>query len=794
MSYYLKVSITFSFILFLLALVVFIFCCYKKKENSYILLLLFLSLAMIITSYNLNYSVLIKNVDKSISIEGIVDEIILQDKSTGKYIIKAKSISKDGNRKEINEKTVLKILGESDLQIGDKIKFNGIPKIPMENTNPKLYNYRKNLLSKNVYTTINIKSHSLYKYENKSEFKYRMKIYFRDTVEDTFDKYLNKNNSELMKGIVLGDYSYLDEDNLNTYREIGLSHILAVSGLHIGIIAGFILFCLSRIGVNRKWNVILTISVIWVYGYLISFPSSILRANIMFSVLFLSGLMAEPYDSINSLFFSSIIVLMFNPLSIFSVGFQLSYIATFSILFFSPKITRWFYPYKNKLVYTSSGLFGLYIGILPIQIHYFNRFSIIGIVSNIVIAPILSLGLIISGILLLTEWIFSPLSFLIGYVLNTILTFQNIIASWIYKWDFFVFKFSSPDIFEITLYYILIFIVFKSIDFKHLKKYVKSTIYVYLIILLIWNIGIIMTDASIEINFIDIGQGDSCLINTKRGAYLVDTGGNMFGDFDVGENITLPYLEKHGINRLEGVFITHFDLDHCKGLPILMENIDIKNIFVSYRDNENEIYNYILNSDIPVVLLQEGNSINLDKNTKVDVISPNFDMSRRFNANNLSLVFNLSYYDKNILFTGDIESEVEAIIANKINKKIDILKVAHHGSKTSSTSTFLDRNIPDISIISVGRNNFYGHPNEEVIKRFKELNTTIYRTDTMGMIKVDIDVDKLEVVPFLSDTQEGFLEKHSILIAFILLYYLISYILVKSYVFVEERLEKYELQ
>lgn len=791
-SYYFKMDMIISFALFFVTLLLYVYSLYKYKNSLYFIMPLFVVLGMFLSSYNLSRSILIDNIERPLDIEAVVERVLYQDEINGKYILNVNNINLDGNKNHIDEKTILKIIGEYNLEIGDKINFRGSFRIPMENTNPKLYNYRENLISKNIYTNVTIKPMGIYNlYSDQKNSKYRLRIAFRNTVESTFDKHLNEDNSDLIKGIILGDSTYLDEEYLAAYREIGLAHILAVSGLHIGIIAGAMVFFLSRLGLNRKWNIIITITMIWVYGYAIGFPASILRANIMFSLLFIAGIMAEPYDSINSLFLSFWLLLLFQPLSILSVGFQLSYIATFSLLYFSPKVRNLFYPYKNKIVYTVSALIGIYIGILPIQIYYFNGFSLISIISNIIIAPIISFVLILGVALLFTNFIFSPIAALIGIVINISLNIQSFLVGILYNIRFLSFHFASPNILEIILYYIIIFILFKTFEFSSFKRDLNIVIYIYLIALVFWTFGIQISDQKLQVDFIDVGQGDSSLIKTRSGNYLVDTGGNLFDDFDVAKSITLPYLQKHGVNKLKGVFITHFHLDHCKGIPLLMENIDIENIFISYNDFESEIYNYILDGDIPVILLENGDKFKLDKNTLLTVLGPSStERDRENNANNLSLVFNLSYYDRYILFTGDAEAEAERLIEDRLERNVDILKVGHHGSITSSTDEFLNKVKPDIAIISAGRNNLYGHPHDDIIERFENLKCDIYRTDTMGMTRVILDRDKLYILPFINEINR---EKYLIEIAFVLIYYLISYIFIKSYMHIGLELNKFEI-
>lgn len=796
-TYYLDFSIIISLSLFCTILFMCIINLIREKSSSLLFIFLFISLGALITSSYLNSSRLLGYIGDQIKIEAIVDETIWRDGVVDKYVLKVENIYFGNEIKEVNEKTILKINGKTNLKLGDKITFRGKLKEPLKNTNPKLYNYKLNLLSNKIYTTVNINDNDIMSVNgNGKGLKYKLRIGFKDMVEELFNSNLDNSSSNLMKGIIMGESSYLDENNISKYREMGLAHILAVSGLHIGIISGFLIFLFSHLGIKKKINIFIVLGIIWFYGFLIGFPPSVLRASIMFSFLFYAKTLAEPYDSINILFISFFILLIANPISIFNLGFQLSYTATFSILYFSPYINKRFYPYNNKLTYTLSGLLGIYIGILPVQLYYFNSFSIMGIFFNLIIAPILSFALILGGIMIILNYIVPIFNIFLGSILNFVLLIQEYLIDFLYIKGIGTIEFRSPSIFEFILYYIIVFIILRIIDFKKIQFSIKKVIFSYGMIFIVFNLLFIVFDNSMEIGFIDVGQGDAILLKTNKSSYLIDTGGNEFSDFDIGENIVLPYLKKHGVSELEAVFITHFHLDHCKSLPLLMENIDIKNIFISYENPDNEIYQVIKEASIPVTILNEEDMIYLESDIAIEVVSPGIDFHKRgFSENDMSLTFNLSYYNMNILFTGDIESKTEEILSRKLKNEIYLLKVPHHGSKTSSTEEFLNILRPKVAVIPVGKNNFYGHPDAEVLHRYQAMETKVYRTDNMGMIKVKLNKNKVEITPFLREVE--FLElvdEYVFNWIFIILFYLISYIIIRIYSIKERELGKYELQ
>lgn len=757
-SFYFDISIEFISTLSGIIIFIFIINMVKKKDNNITIIFMILFLGMFITSINKN-SRLVSLIDKRVDFIGKVSKVVYSDENKGKYMVDI--IEADNYR--VKEKIMLTIVDCGIIELGDYVEFNGVLKLPMENTNPKLFNYRLNLLTHKIHTTMSIKSYSIsgIQRENKP-LHYKLTEKFTDDIKELFNKCLSPQNSSLITSIILGDSNFLDEEELTLYRDLGLAHILAVSGLHIGIVSGALVFVFSRIGIKRKYNYIITLSIIWFYAILIGYSPSTLRACLMFSILFLSDLVHEPYDSLNTIFFSMFILLIFNPFWIFSVSFQLSYIATTAIILINPKITQYLYPYRGKLINSLSGIVAVNIGLLPINAYYFNTFPILGIIANLISIPILSIGLIVGMFMVIFNYLFPFINSIFGIVLNLLLNLNSMIINFLGDFPFVKLNVFSPDIISIIIYYFLLSIVLGFIKLNRMDMKNKKFIFYYLLTILLITTIQFNIDEKIDVNFIDVGQGDSILIHTKTSNYLIDTGGSFNDDFDIGKNITMPYLLKNGFNRLDGIIITHFDADHCKGLDAVVENIKVKSIFASYIPEDNR---YKLN------IINDNNKIVLDKNTTLDIIWPKYSTDKdHLSANNKSLVMVLSYFDHKILFTGDIEKEVESILLNSLDP-VDILKVAHHGSKTSSTQDFINKVRPKYSIISVGRNNFYNHPNSEVVERLLGSDSTIYRTDEMGEIRIILDREEIHIIAYIRDKSIDALFNLSIYILILLTYF-----------------------
>jgi len=800
--FFVKVNPTFLFITLMIILAIYILSIIFKSNNNYIYIILtFFILGIFITYIQGTSSRLQNFINKNVIVEGIVIKGRNEENGLNKYIILADNINLDNKSYIVKEKLVLTIVGETNIKVGERITFNGILEEPKKNTNPKMFNYKLHLLSHKIHTTSIIKDYSILKIESQELPWYlRVKLMFMEKVDKTFDDYLSIENSLLMKSIVLGDYSYLDGNIAEKYRELGLSHIMAISGLHIGIISMFLIRLMGYAGLDRRINYSITILVIWIYGYFVDFPPSVIRSNIMFTILFCSKITAEKFDSINTLLFSMFVVLIWNPFWLFNIGFQLSFMVTLSIIILTPAIKNKFYPYKNSIINSLSGIIAAQLGSLPIIAYYFNTISLVSIFANLVVVPVLSLCLILSFLLIFLSVISEVLASSLGIILNFLLYIQNIVTDFIQSLPFVSMKVVSPKFINILLYYFIILCIFNIIDLYRVNREVKKIIVYYLVIFVVGTSFIHLSDDTLAVNFVDVGQGDCILIEKDNRAFLVDTGGSFFNDSSIGKNIVLPYLMKKGIFKIDGMFISHFHLDHCESLLYLMEHLKIEEIYISYEEENNSLYNDILmkgrEQDIPIVKLLVGDKYYVDKNTYFEVISPdNLVIEKeKLNENNKSMVLMLNSHNQRVLFTGDIEEEVEMYLSNKIDYTIDFLKVPHHGSDTSSSSIFIDRVKPKYAFIQVGKNNF-GHPSEEVLKNYKDRGIIVYRNDLYGHIEVLINKDDYLINPY---NKEKFsiielIVSYSFIISYNIVYLIIAYTMIKKYTVVMERLKIIDL-
>lgn len=535
--------------------------------------------------------------------------------------------------------------------------------------------------------------------------------------------------------MILGDTEDLSEELKTDFLDSNLYHILSVSGGQVSnIIIGItILFRLLKI--HKKIMDVLCIVILIEFMFLTGLTPSIIRACIMCIISLISGLIIRRYDIANSLGISLLIILMNNPFVINSLSVLLSYfgflgiivLGSFTIKEVNKVIKNNILRYILNIVISSVAA---QIFIFPIILYVFGTISLTFIFSNLLIIPLSTVITIIGLFILICPLpIFGVVEQLIEITINIVRFFSNIGISKIYC--------IIPNIKEIIIYYIMSIYLYYMLrrdyiyKIKHFFRKYKKII----VLILVISIGTLFIYKNIPkdlyINFIDVGQGDSTLITTQYNKkILIDGGGSEFGStFDVGEKTLLPYLLKKKIHKLDYVIISHFDSDHVGGILTILEELNVKQVLipkqVEYSENYNEFLNIIKKRNIKVKIVGEGNTINLDKNTYLDILWPEEKQITDNVLNNNSMIVRLCYKSFTMLFTGDIEEIAEQKLLQKYENTekltADILKVAHHGSKSSSITEFLEKVNPKIAVIGVGKNNKFGHPNAGVLDRLSML-------------------------------------------------------------------------
>ena len=590
---------------------------------------------------------------------------------------------------------------KDNYSFGDKIYIEGEISVPNNNTIPNNFNYKDYLYHKYIYYIIKIDKIKIISKNDNIFLNIKNSIYKRiDTI-----KY-----NDYLYAFILGKSYYIDSEVLNNYKINGITHLFALSGLHVSMFSSIILFILKKIKLNEKLSYFITNLFLIFFAFIASFTPSIVRSVLFFILSSINNVYYLYIKPKYLLYIVFSILIFINPFYIYDTGFILSFCISFFILLFNE---------KNKI--NNNLLSILVISILstlsslPIIINMSYEINILGFINNLFFIPYVT-------------YIVFPLSIIVVFIskLSFILNFLIIIMEYISKVSSNILNvkliFPKMSLFLIIIYYVLLILIVKKINLKKIFIIYLSFLYFRC-----------NFDKNNYVYFIDVGQGDSALIVTKNNkSILIDTGGKVGSNYSLMKSNVIPFFKSIGIRKLDYLFITHGDYDHAGYGIDLVNNFNVKNRFTNkgkYNSLEKKLNIKSFNNSY----------IKIDN---VEIYSLNSKLYNNENSDSLVLLVIIDNYK--LLFMGDASINTEKDIMNNYDiGDVFILKVGHHGSKTSSSEEFINSVNPKYSIISVGKNNKFGHPNKEVLDNLS--SSKIYRTDIDGSIMFKIKKDKLRI-------------------------------------------------
>lgn len=649
-----------------------------------ILTILSLIITIIYTKYYPFKSVFNNNDTEFI---GIVEDYIIKDNQI-KISLKSKE------RIIVTYKYTGKVF--NNLSYGDKIKVTGVLKEPSTNNIFNNFNYKKYLYNKKIYYII--EASKIDKIQNNNNHIYTIKNLLYTRINSL-------KSSNYIKALLFGD-NKLDKEIKTSYQINGISHLFSVSGFHINFITSIIYFYLDRVTYNKKIKYI-TVDIFLVLYLLLCNTTSLLRCTVMNILLSINYLLKLDIKKIDIVLLTLILCITINPFIIYDIGFIYSYTISFFLILYKNK-----YKTNNKLLKIIYISLISFLVSLPINIYTSYEINFLSIILNIIIVPIVSLILLPLSLLTLIFPILDNILYLITSILEKISLYTSNI-------NIFKQVLSKPSIILIIIYYLVIILILS-----------KNKHYYLILILLIFHKTIPLYNSNLEVVMFDVGEADSMLISTpsKKVNILIDTGRGI----DI--NNIIIYLKSIGISKLNYLIITHGDEDHIGGALYLIDNFKVDNVILNkgdYTELEVELITHLKNKNIKYT-----NNIN-----KIPLLGSYMYLlnTKKFsNENDNSIVTYFEYQKYKFLFMGDSSSKTEEYLINNYNlTNISFLKVGHHGSNTSSSPLFINKITPKVSLISVGRNNFYHHPNKEVLTNLS--NSVIYRTDINKSIKIKIN-------------------------------------------------------
>ena len=631
-------------------------------------------------------------------------------KTTSKEVIgvvEEYSYSKDllkitiSNKEKIIIYYNLKDDNKIDIKLGDKIKVLGEFRKPKPNTTKNLFNYQKYLYNKNVFYLVN--ASKIYKLSSTKNIYYKLKQIIKKQTE----------NSPYLKAFILGDKEDISKQATTSYQENGISHLLAISGMHITLLSSIVLKILKKLKITEEKRYLYTSILLIIYLMLIGLSASALR-GVLFFILFSINKIYYFYIKPQNIFIVVLsISLLIDPYYIYDIGFSYSFLISLTLLLTASSITG---NYLQCLLKTSIISFLVSI---PISLYNYYQINLLSIIYNLFYVPLVSL-------------IIFPLS-LISLFIKPLIPIYNIFIYILEKSSIVLNEISLGKLIFPKLPLIIYFIYLLIIIFIIKKLTIKENKYLLiLIVLLFLHYAYPTLTRTTYIKMIDVGQGDSILIHSNNESVLIDTGGSIDNDESkIVINTTIPLLKSLGIKKLKYLILTHGDADHMGEAKHLIDSFKVKNILIN-NGEFNYLEKELISKTDNIKIAKEGTVIKCGDITMVQL---NTDLT---DENDSSQIYYAMYKNYSILFTGDASLKSEDYILDNYDlSKIDILKVGHHGSKTSTGINLIDKLEPKIALISVGKDNKFNHPNQMVLDNLK--TSQIYRTDINGTITLKLN-------------------------------------------------------
>ena len=671
------------------------------------------------------------------------------------------------------------------LRYGKQITLTGVLQQPQDKRNPGGFDYRAYLARQDVVGIIDAKG--FLRIGTQGGFPpLRWIEALRIRTERVIDDiYTQKSgtvepslHAQLLKGILLGKRSDLPTETLDLFRNSGTFHVLAVSGLHVGLIAMFCYLGFSRFRLPQKMLCLLTIVAVLIYAGLIGFRPSVFRASLMAILFLFATLIDRDSDLFNLLAFAALVLLLLNPQQLWDVGFQLSFVAVASIVYFVPKmeavlrrlweneepspahrdvsiLTRFRNIAVKWLVLSYLVTLAAQIGTTPLIAYYFFRTYPLGILAGPFAVGLVSVIVAVGMVSVCIGFIWLPFAKLLALLNHAVISiFLALISMFGQTWG--VVKLTPPT-FGIFICYIACFLGLAHWRYVYKHWRVSSLVGLSVIVIWVWSAAFHEKGRLLEVVTLDVGQGDAAFIRFPDNRTMLVDGGiqrryynekkRRWVDYDVGKRVLEPYFDFHGIRKLDIVVLTHPDIDHGGGLGYILQNFEVGRVIgISEMQLDSEthrrLHAIVKADDIPYSFPYAG-EIDLTPTATLNLLHPIDAASTDLfdpDKNDDSLVIKLTYGAVDILFTGDIGKKAESrLIASGQDLRSEVLKVPHHGSNTSSSAPFIDAVQPRYAIFSLGQSSQYQFPHPDVVARYRERGCAQLRTDELGAITLRTD-------------------------------------------------------
>ena len=708
-------------------------------------------------------------------VEGVVISIDERE-DVNRYIVEGEKIYDNGKIHHIRGRIMLNVeSGGKAIVPGDRIRFSGRLRTPRNFGNRGGFDYETFLKDRGIYAAMFLKyGGSIAVMGDGGRFLHVI-YYLRERVRKAVNSLENEKANSVLAALTIGSKARMDSSTLTSFRKAGVAHIVAISGLHMGIYAyffyNFFLWLFSRserlllLALTRKGAAIMTFLPLSFYLLISGMSTSAIRAYIMVAIYLCSIILDRDTDIFNTISIAAFIILLIWPQALFDVAFQLSFAAVIAICYLVPRFEKAM-PRWNKadrksilrkfLLFLSVSVAAL-AGTLPIVSYHFHEVSTVGIIANLIVVPILGFIVVpLAGVGVIASIFYLPAAGAVFRVCAFFISCALAVIEAISNLSFSSILVQPPYIYEIIFYYIFIWSI-ANIKKRHAAVIALLIPFIFFSSWVASNIAA-HSDNRLEVTFLSVGQGDSTFIRFPNGkTMIIDGGGFYYSSFDTGKMIIQPYLLSKGIKRLDYVVISHSHPDHLKGLLHIVREFNIGEVWTSNdfsRDDQMKEFRKILNErGIREIVTDDDSPDKIISGVRIEFLHPDDVFYKGKDAgsrvNNRSLVMRIEFGGTSFLLTGDLEAEGEKrLLAKGYNINSDVLKVPHHGSVTSSSAEFIEKVSPEFAVFTVGYMNRFGFPREEVVRRYEDYGSKLLRTDTNGAVSLVTNGNSLEVKTF----------------------------------------------
>jgi len=634
---------------------------------------------------------------------------------------------------------------DKDVRYGDLVRLKGLYSNYSDSSNPYQFDYYDYLSKRDISGTMTVLNERDIQVvgRDKGNIFVSLSIRLKNMIAGRFGTMMSSYHSTLFSSILFGlKAAPLDDDLKDKYQKAGVVHILVASGQQVSILIGVALASGKMIGMRPLTASAVTSFMIWFFAAMAGFCPSILRASIMGQIVVAGKALEREGEFYNSLSAAALVLLVMNPNNLFDIGVQLSFVATWALVYIAPFIKDILGRYiRSGISDLLSVAFAPVIATMPLCVYYFSTVSFVSFFSNLFVVPLAEIITTAGFICAFLSIIFYPAAWILGKVLVSLLSFLDIAVSLFSSFPFARVYVSQPSVLFVLAYFAVLIWSIEMIKKNGVRTFFSSVKRpAAAVLLLLLFAPVVLAGKDLSVTVLDVGQGDSIFVRSPEGKVLLIDGGIS----KAGRSVVLPFLKKMGVNNIDLLVLTHPHDDHVAGLPYVMNNVSVSRVLDIGLPHTSAYYMNFLklveNNRIKYTVAKSGQKFFLGSATAT-VLAPfgEGENSGR-DLNNNSVVLRLVYGRTSFLFMGDAGFEEEAaLLARGIVLKSDVIKIGHHGSSTSTSDDFLGRVAPRFSVISVGKVNRYGHPSLRTIQTIKDSGSKLYRTDIDGAVTITSD-------------------------------------------------------